>query len=241
MNYEKINSAIEIGSRGLTIEECLALCKAPRKLPMNASKFQIWKYQRDELLIRLIYETFARISELLKVDISDVDLEQHAIHLKHPKSKAVFRVVDGKRKHIESISHPRWVFFGDYTRDFIIRFLEGRIKGPLIINNRGKRLSSRGAERIVDHYARSIDIQKKIGYSKNGREIRLVTCKALRESGERHTDINGGDRDATARVAGHTVRTKEAYYKKGNFEEDRNIVRNHHPLMNKNNESIEEN
>ncbi|MCK5562084.1 MAG: tyrosine-type recombinase/integrase, partial [Thermoplasmata archaeon] len=217
------------------------LCKAPRKLPMNASKFQIWKYQRDELLIRLIYETFARISELLKVDISDVDIEQHAIHIKHPKSKAVFRVVDGKRKHIDSISRPRWAFFSNYTRDFIIRFLDGRKKGPLIINSSGKRLSSRGAERIVDHYARSIDIQKIIGYSKNGREIRLVTCKALRESGERHTDINGGDRDATARVAGHTVATKEKHYKLGNFEEDRAIVRNHHPSMKmKNNTSIEE-
>jgi integrase len=241
MTDGKINTTTEIGHRGLTVDECLALCKAPRKLPMNASKFQIWKHQRDELLIRLIYETFARISELLKVDISDVDLEQHAIHIKHPKSKAVFRVVDGKRKHIDSISQPRWVFFSDYTRDFIIRYLDRRKKGSLIINNRGKRLSSRGAERIVDHYARSIYIQKIIGYSKNGREIRIITCKALRESGERHTDINGGDRDATARIAGHTVATKEKHYKLGNFEEDRAIVRNHHPSMKmKNNTSIEE-
>jgi integrase len=79
MTDGKIITATEIGHRGLTVDECLALCKAPRKLPMNASKFQIWKHQRDELLIRLIYETFARISELLKVDISDVDIEQHAI------------------------------------------------------------------------------------------------------------------------------------------------------------------
>ncbi len=220
--------------RGLTIDECIALCNEPRKLPINASKFQIWKHQRDELLIRLIYETFTRISELLNVDVSDIDFEQHAIKIRHPKSKAVFKVINGKRKHIDTISQPRWVFFSDYTRDYIIRYLKGRKKGALIINSRGKKLSTREAERIVDNYARMVGIQKIIGKTKNGREIRLVTCKALREAGERHTDVGGADRDATARIAGHTVRTKEKYYKKGNFEEDREIVRNHHPLMKKN-------
>ncbi len=80
-------------------------------------------------------------------------------------------------------------------------------------------------------YAKKAGIQKVIGYTRNGREVRLVTCKALREAGERHTDVAGADRDATARIAGHTVTTKERHYKKGNFEEDRKIVRGHHPLM----------
>lgn len=219
-------------ARGLTTDECVSLCIEPRKLAINASKFQLWKHERDELLIRLIYETFTRINELLHVDVSDVDFEQHAIIIKRPKSKAVFKVIDGKRKHIDTISKNRWVFFSDYTRDFIIRYLKGRKKGPLITNSRGKRLSTREAERIVDYYAGSVGIQKIIGKTKNSRDIRLVTCKALREAGERHTDINGGDRDATSRVAGHTVRTKEKHYKKGNFEEDRAIIRAHHPLMN---------
>lgn len=218
--------------RGLTINECVSLCYEPQKLPVNASNFKIWKNQRDELLIRLIYETFTRINELLNVEVADIDLEQFAIIIRHPKRKAVFKRIEGKRKHIDTISQPRWVFFSNHTRNLIIQYLNGRKRGPLITNSRGKRLSTREAERIVDNYARSLGIQKVIDKTKNGREIRLVTCKALREAGERHTDISGADRDATARIAGHTVRTKEAYYKKGNFEEDRKIVRDHHPLMN---------
>ena len=240
MNYKEpmdiskksLNARPVVSGRGLTASECCQLCQAPRKLPMNASKFQIWKHQRDELLVRLIYESFTRINELLNVDVSDIDFEQYAIIIKHPKSKAVFKVIDGKRKHIDTISKPRWVFFSDYTRDFIIRYLKGSKKGPLITNSRGKRLSTREAERIVDYYAGSVGIQKIIGKTKNGREIRLVTCKALREAGERHTDVSGADRDATARIAGHTVATKEKHYKLGNFEEDRAIIRAHHPLMN---------
>jgi len=191
----------------------------------------LWKHLRDEVLVRLLYETWARIGELLEVEIQDVDFEHSAILIAHPKGKAVFKIIDGKRVHMETIHPQRWVFFSEYTRTLIIRFLRGRKKGHLTVNSKGKKLSKREAERIVDHYAKSAGIQRILGHTKIGREIRLVTCKALREAGERHTDEAGGDRDATARIAGHTVRTKETYYKRGNFEEDMNVVRRHHPLM----------
>lgn len=220
-----------VDPRGLTVQECANLCKAPRRLRSNATKFQIWKAMRDELLIRLLYETFARVSELLNVDVRDIDLENCSILIRHPKGKAVFRIENGRRVHVDTVYQQRQVFFGNYTRDIIIRYLQRRKRGPLIANSRRKRLSTRQAERIVDRYAGEAGIQKVMGYNEKGREIRLVTCKSLREAGERHTDVAGADRDATARIAGHTVQTKEKYYKKGNFEEDRRIVREHHPLM----------
>jgi integrase len=220
------------GGRGLTIDECRALYNAPRKLPLKVTKFQILMLLRAEILIRLLYETWARINELLHVNIEDIDFNECAIHIKFPKGKAVFKVIDGKRTHIKTVYLPRWVFFSEDTRDLIIRYLEGRRKGPLILSNRKRRFSVREAERIVNHFAEVAGIQKVIGHRSDNKVIRLVTCKSLREAGERHTDIAGADRDATARIAGHTVRTKEAYYKKGNFEEDRAIVRAHHPLMN---------
>jgi integrase len=219
------------GGRGLTIDECLALCKVPRKLQVNATKFQLWKHLRDEILIRLLYETWARINELLNVKIEDIDIIECAINIKHPKGKSIFKFIDGKRTHVDTVYRPRWVYFGEVTRDILIRFLEGRNKGPLIINHKGKKLSSREAERIVNQYAQVCGIQKVIGHTKDNRVVRLVTCRSLRESGERHADICGADRDATARIAGHTVRTKEAHYKLGNFEEDRAIIQANHPLM----------
>jgi integrase len=219
------------GSRGLTIDECLALCKAPRKLQVNATKYQIWKHIRDEILIRLLYETWARISELLEVKIEDVDFSECAIHIKYPKGKSIFKIIDDKRTHIDTVYQPRWVYFCDATRDLLIRYLEGRNKGHLITNGRRRKLSTREAERIVNHFAEVAGIQKVIGYRSDNKVIRLVTCKSLREAGERHTDIAGADRDATARIAGHTVRTKESFYKKGNFVEDRAIFRAHHPLI----------
>jgi integrase len=221
----------KVAYRGLTLQECTALCQEPTKLPLRASKFQLRKHLRDEVLIRLLYETFARVSELLYAKMSDVDFEQCAIRITRPKGRAIFKIVDGKRVHVDTVYAHRWVFFGDRTRDLLIRYLECRKRGYLIITRRRKRMSSRQAERVVDYYAKKAGIQKIIAYTRNGRKIRLVTCKSLREAGERHTDVAGADRDATARIAGHTVRTKELHYKKGNFEEDRKIVRGHHPLM----------
>lgn len=220
-----------IESRGLTVEECTRLCLAPRRLPSNATKFQLWRTMRDELLIRLLYETWARIGELLKADVRDVDFDNSSILIRHPKGRAIFKIQDGRRVHVDTVYRQRQVFFSKYTRDLMIRYLQRRKRGPLITNSKRKRLSTRQAERVVDRYAKATGIQRVIGHTKNGREVRLLTCKALREAGERHTDVAGADRDATARIAGHTVQTKEKFYKKGNFEEDRRIVREHHPLM----------
>lgn len=214
--------------RGLTFDECMALCKAPRRLPQNATEFQMWKCLRDEILIRLLYETFARIGELLKVQIQDTDFDNRAIFIKHPKGKFNKKTGEVKRE-------LRWVFFSEDTRDLVIRYLAGRKRGFLMVSNRRRSMSTRTAERIVDCYATSIGIQKVRGYAvdKKGRKrvLNLVTCKALREAGERHTDVAGADRDITARIAGHTVETKEKYYKRTNFDEMRAIVRKYHPLM----------
>ncbi|MCK4457733.1 MAG: tyrosine-type recombinase/integrase [Thermoplasmata archaeon] len=217
--------------RGLTLPECRDLVEAPRVLPTNATKFQIWRASRDELVIRLLYESWARVRELIMVDVKDVDFDNCSILVRHPKGRAVFQIHEGRRIHVDTVHRQRQVFFSDYTRDLMIRYLQRRKRGSLIANSRKKRLSTRQAERVVDRHARSAGIQRVVGYNKKGREIRLVTCKALREAGERHTDVAGADRDATARIAGHTVQTKERFYKKGNYEEDRRIVRENHPLM----------
>jgi integrase len=216
---------IEI-ERGLTVEECILLCNAPKRLDPNVTPYIMKKQLRDEILLRLLYETWARIEELLKVEVQDVDFENCAIYIKHPKGKYYKKTQETKRE-------PRWVYFSEDTKDFIIRYLEGRKTGYLILNNRRGRMTSRTAERIIDHYARLVGIQKARGQSEDGRVLKLVTCKALREAGERHTDVGGADRDVTSKIAGHSVKTKEQYYKKSNFEESREVIRKHHPLFKK--------
>ncbi|MGB8216268.1 MAG: hypothetical protein WCE94_03110 [Candidatus Methanoperedens sp.] len=41
----------------------------------------------------------------------------------------------------------------------------------------------------------------------------------MREAGERHRELNGGDPDVSAKAAGHSKETKARYYKKLSYEE----------------------
>lgn len=217
--------------RGLTERECRKLIEAPRNLPTNATDFQIWKSMRDELLLRMLYECFPRIRELISADVVDIDFEEFTLYIHHPKGKAAFRYENGDKVYIDTIRDERPTHFSDYTKNLAIRYLRGRRRGPIFTNSKGRSLTVRQGERIVHKYAEGVGIQRVVGVTKDGKRIHLVTPKALREAGERHTDVAGADRDATARIAGPTVQTKEKYYKKGDFEEDRRVVREHHPMM----------
>jgi hypothetical protein len=56
-----------------------------------------------------------------------------------------------------------------------------------------------------------------------------MTLMALREAGERHHDLNGGDPDVSAKAAGHSKETKARYYRKVSYEEAQESYVKHHP------------
>ena len=77
---------------------------------------------RDRLIIRLIYATGVRVSELCGITISDIDFDDHTIR------------VLGKGGKI------RLVFVDEDTLDDIDRFIGGRIDGPLFVGQMGHAL-----------------------------------------------------------------------------------------------------
>lgn len=62
-----------------------------------------------------------------------------------------------------------------------------------------------------DKWARLLNIQKLQSIKPSGREYYLVTIMALREAGEGHHDLGGGDPDVSAKAAGHSKETKARY------------------------------
>ena len=62
-------------------------------------------------------------------------------------------------------------------------------KGHIFINERtGKRLTLRHFEKMIDKWARLLNIQKCQSIKPSGREYHLITLMGLREAGERHHD-----------------------------------------------------
>lgn len=90
---------------------------------------------RDRLIVRTIYATGVRVSELSHMDIEDIDFSEHTIRVK------------GKGGKI------RIVFVDEETLDEIRRFIGDRTEGPLFPGQQGHPLSPRTIQHIFKQYA----------------------------------------------------------------------------------------
>lgn len=117
---------------------------------------------RDKLIVRTIYATGVRVSELCNMNIEDIDFDEHTIRIK------------GKGDKI------RIVFVDDDTLTDILRFIGNRIVGPLFVGQQGKHISSRAIQHIFKHYAPSGITPHKIRHSyaselyKRSKNLRVV-------------------------------------------------------------------
>lgn len=90
---------------------------------------------RDRLIIRLIYATGVRVSELCSMDIGDIDFEDNTIRVR------------GKGGKI------RVVFVDEDTLEQIDNFSAGRIAGPLFVGQLGHAISPRTVQHIFKNWA----------------------------------------------------------------------------------------
>ncbi|MDK2974277.1 MAG: integrase/recombinase XerC [Methanofollis sp.] len=89
----------------------------------------------DRLVVRLIYATGVRVSELCAIDIGDIDFEERTIRVKGKGDKVRTVFVDGE------------------TLAEIEKHIGNKIMGPLFIGQQGKNLSPRTVQRIFQRYA----------------------------------------------------------------------------------------
>jgi hypothetical protein len=92
--------------------------------------------------------------------------------------------------------------------------VSNRKKGAIFINENGDMPSLEWFNQEISRYAKLLGIQKIKKYYVDGRTLKLVTCMALREAGERHHDNAGGSRKLSAVASDHTMQVKEKHYEK---------------------------
>ncbi|WP_292519849.1 site-specific tyrosine recombinase/integron integrase [Methanoculleus sp.] len=90
---------------------------------------------RDRLIVRLIYATGVRVSELCAINVEDIDFEEQTIRVK------------GKGDKI------RTVFVDEETLEAIDRFIGNKIEGPLFVGQQGNHLSPRTVQHLFREYA----------------------------------------------------------------------------------------
>ncbi len=117
---------------------------------------------RDKLIVRTIYASGVRVSELCNMNIEDIDFDEHTIRIR------------GKGDKI------RTVFIDDDTLADILKFIGNRIVGPVFLGQQGKNISSRSIQHIFKHYAPSGITPHKIRHSyaselyKRSKNLRVV-------------------------------------------------------------------
>jgi len=117
---------------------------------------------RDKLIVRTIYATGVRVSELCNMNIEDIDFDEHTIRIRGKGDKM------------------RTVFIDDDTRADILKFIGNRIVGPVFVGQQGKNISSRAIQHIFKNYAPSGITPHKIRHSyaselyKRSKNLRVV-------------------------------------------------------------------
>jgi integrase/recombinase XerC len=145
---------------------------------------------RDKCVLELMYATGIRVSELVGINLEDVDFTERLIRIR------------GKGKK------ERLVPFGKKAEDSLSLYIRARIqlnKGDideqaLFLNYRGKRLTSRSVERIVDKYIRITALRRKI------------SPHSLRHSFASHLLSRGADLRVIQELLGHeSLATTQKY------------------------------
>ncbi len=207
-------------NRGMNLEECKTICTSPL-IPF-----------REKLFFRIIYETQFRPFEVLHLKIEDWDRNQQLITAVRVKQKTKPQKGNCKEK-IWLPSTPRTALLTENTNEMLRVVISNRKKGYIFVNEKGEQLSLEWFNERINHYAKLLGIQKIKKYYIDGRTLKLVTCMAMRESGERGHDNAGGSRKLSAVAAGHTMHVKERHYEKvgEDFEQVHQSYKKFHPAF----------
>ena len=135
---------------------------------------------RDKAMLELLYATGIRVSELIELDVDDLNLYAGVLHC---ASKGKERVIPLYPAAIRALE--------EYLRNVRPQLINEPDETALFVNMNGERMSRQGFWKIVKHY------QETAGISKD------ITPHTLRHSFAVHLLENGADLRSIQEMLGH--------------------------------------
>ena len=161
-----------------------------RRLLAEPAKLSSTEARRDRAMLELLYATGLRASELMALNVGDIDLKTGKVRCAGRNSRD--RVIPIDRYIAEVIKK-----YIDVVR---LELLNNEKETALFLNRRGERLTRQGFWQIVQGYA---------GRAGLGTE---VTPRALRHSFAAHKLKSGADLQSVRELLGHAhISTTRAY------------------------------
>lgn len=167
--------------------------KPERKLPSVLTKEEVdillsqpkgddFKGVRDKAMLELLYATGIRVSEIVALNLDDVDLELGQLIIEDDRLDV--RVIP--------IGNMAIKYLKKYIYEYREKFLKNEDEEALFLNYNGNRLSRQGFWKIIKAYSKQSKIEKKI------------TPQTLRHSFAVHLLENGADIKTVQEVLGHS-------------------------------------
>jgi len=162
---------------------------------------------RDRAVLELLYATGLRVSELVGIDLSDINFEERLLRVrgKGKKERIVPFGTVAEKKLNQYIKRRFWINRGKID------------KNAVFLNYRGERLSSRSVERIVDEYFRRSALKRKL------------SPHSLRHSFASHLLGRGADLRVIQELLGHESLATTQKYTHLNLKRLLEVYKKSHP------------
>lgn len=158
-----------------------------QKLLAEPAKLSSPEAKRDAVMLELLYATGLRISELVSLNVKNIDLGQNRVH------------INSKRQ--VPFDHRLSLILGNFLRSDRLDLLYDEREEALFLNRRGKRLTRQGFWQIIKGYASKAGLGGK------------VTPQTLRHSFARRKLQNGIELRQLQQLLGHAYISSTRIYK----------------------------
>lgn len=198
------------------VEKVHAL-KSERKLPqiLTGDEIQLllaqpsgkdFKGKRDKAMLELLYATGIRVTELVSLDIGDINLEIGYIICKRQTKERIIPIYPRAASALKEYINDERNFMLDESSD------------ALFVNTNGIRLTRQGFWKIIKSYAEKANINKDI------------TPHTLRHSFATHLLENGADIKSLQEMLGHADVSSTQIYTSIIKNKINEVYKNAHPL-----------
>lgn len=164
--------------------------------------------QRDRAILELLYASGLRVSELVKLDLGQINLNTREIRVWGK----------GSKERVVLMGIPAATTLNDYINQGRLEFLANDKEQAIFINRYGKRLIERRVQKILEYHAKKAGINKK------------VHPHMLRHTFATHLLDGGADLRVVQELLGHASLSSTQVYTHVSKSQARNIYRSAHPM-----------
>lgn len=161
---------------------------------------------RDRAMLELLYATGIRVSELIALNVSDLDLQSGMLHC---SGRSKDRVIPLYAAAVHALS--------EYLRTVRPQLINSADETALFVNMAGERMSRQGFWKLIKYYQEKAGIQKEI------------TPHTLRHSFAAHLLENGADLRAIQSMLGHADISSTQIYSKLLNQKIKDVYQKAHP------------